>query len=475
MIHDKHKAWLNERGFDPVLAEKFGLETVNRNGANWLAVPYIEHGRVVNHKYRQTSQKKHMMDAGAPLCLWNHDVLLAPEVQSGQQSVIITEGEWDALTAIHCGFEHCLSVPNGAGGTEAKLDYLDRSKSLLANVGSFILATDNDAAGIQLREELARRLGPARCKFLPYPEWAKDLNEFYELSEFNTGAVAKLINAAKPYPVQGLYRLSDIPEPPPIEAYSFGIPGLSEHVSIVPGTLTVFTGYASQGKTSLSMGMMANLMKSGMAIAIGSFETMPRPIMQNRLRAAMLGCAEYELARKDLTGVDAILAEKLTVIYQQTSDDDAWDIDQILDLAAGAVIRDGIRLLFLDPWNEIEHKRGSNETETDYTSRALRSIKRFARDYGVAVWIVAHPSKPDQTQKAQVPSLYSIAGSAHWANKPDYGLACHRPDLESNLVDVHVTKVRMGLPGKRGKITLGYDWRSSTYYLPDTGEIDQAA
>jgi hypothetical protein len=52
-----HKDWLGDRGIDPVLAEKFGLHTVQMEGRNWLAVPYVEHGRTVNHKYRVTSEK----------------------------------------------------------------------------------------------------------------------------------------------------------------------------------------------------------------------------------------------------------------------------------------------------------------------------------------------------------------------------------------------------------------------------------
>ena len=469
MIHDKHKAWLNLRGIDPVLAEKFGLETVNRNGAYWLAVPYVERGQTVNHKYRMTSEKKHMMDAGAPLCLWNHDVLLKPEVQSGQQPVVITEGEWDALIAIQAGFSNTLSVPNGAASGEQKLEYIERSKDLLSNVSRFILATDNDDAGKELQYELARRLGPARCSWIDLGAY-KDLNE-YDLSG---GNIVELLNSAKPFPIQGLYRFSELPEPPPLKSISFGIPGLKDHISIVPETLTVFTGYASHGKTSLSMAILANLMKDGMSVAIGSFETMPKPVMQNRLRAALLGCSEYDIPKHDYRAVDAILEERLTVLVQNVDEDQEWDIDHVLDLAAGAVIRDGIRLLFLDPWNEIEHKKRSGESETDYTARALRAIKKFARDYQVAVWIVAHPSKPDPTAKNIVPGLYSISGSAHWANKPDYGLVSHRPDPQSNLVDIHVVKVRMGLPGKRGKIQLAYDWRYSKYYDAETGEMEAA-
>lgn len=473
-IHMKHQEWLQARGIDPVLAEKFGLTTVERNGGNWLSVPYVERGQTVNHKYRLTREKKHMMDTGGTLCLWNHDVLLRPEVQSGAQSVIIAEGEWDALIAIQAGFDHTLSVPNGANGQDAKLEYIDRAKDLLRNVKSFILATDNDAAGRELQQELARRLGPARCKFLPFPDGAKDLNEYYELCEFDIGAVARLINSAKPYPVQGLYRMEDIPEPPPLKTYSLGVPGLSELISIVPGTLTVMTGYPGHGKTSLSMAILANLMKDGMSVAVASFETMPKPVMQRRLRASIIGCGEFTIPAHAIPDADTILSERLVMIMQSVDEDDEFDIDRLLDLAAGAVIRDGIRLLFIDPWNEIEHKKRGDESETEYVSRSLRSLKRFARDYDVAVWLVAHPAKPDPARKLTAPGLSSISGSANFANKADYGIVSHRPNKTiqgDNTASVEVTKVRMGLPGKEDALTLAYDWRNSSYYCPESGEV----
>lgn len=465
-IHERHSDWLAARGIDPVLAEKFGLKTENRNGANWLAVPYVERGRIVNHKYRMTTEKRHMMDSGAPLCLWNHDVLLRPEVQSGEQPVIITEGEWDALTVIQAGFDRCLSVPNGASGVDAKLEYIDRAKDLLRNVKCFILATDNDEPGRALQQELARRFGPARCRFIDWPENLKDMNEAYQLNGFDPSIITKLIDGAKQYPVQGLYRMADVPEPAPLKFYSLGIPGLSDLISIVPGTLTVMTGYPGHGKSSLSMAILANLMRSGMSVAVASFETLAKPVMQRRLRASILGCGEYQLPVHRIHEADAIIDERLVMIMQSVDEEDEMDIDHLLDLAAGAVIRDGIRLLFIDPWNEIEHKRRKDENESEYVGRAIRAVKRFARDYEVAAWIVAHPAKPDPTRKLSAPGLSSISGSANFANKADYGMVSHRPNKgtpNDNTVSIEVTKVRMGLPGKEGALVLAYDWRSSSY------------
>jgi len=62
-----------------------------------------------------------------------------------------------------------------------------------------------------------------------------------------------------------------------------------------------------------------------------------------------------------------------------------------------------------------------------------------------------------------MPGLYHISGSANWANKADYGLVVHRDNKETNLVTLAVTKVRMGLPGREGIVTLELDHRNMTY------------
>jgi twinkle protein len=151
------------------------------------------------------------------------------------------------------------------------------------------------------------------------------------------------------------------------------------------------------------------------------------------------------------------------IAHTARDEDTELDLDYIIELAKVAVLRDGVKLLCLDPWNEIEHKRGKEETETEYTGRAIRSLKRFAINYDCAVWLVAHPRKPHGDGNPKPPSLYDLAGSAHFANKADYGLIIHRDDLSGTEIDARVVKVRMGLPGKPGRVTLNWDQSLSEY------------
>ena len=122
-----------------------------------------------------------------------------------------------------------------------------------------------------------------------------------------------------------------------------------------------------------------------------------------------------------------------------------------------------VQLIVIDPFNEVEHKRNRDESETEYVGRFIRTIKRFCHRTGCAVWLVAHPRKPHTDGVPRSPSLYDLAGSANFANKADYGLVVHRPDIEQPEIDVAVTKVRMGLPGRTGRAMLRFMSERSRY------------
>lgn len=466
-LHRKHAEWLMARGIDPKLAEEFGLKSVNTSKGVWLSVPYSEGGQTINHKYRETEEKDHRMDPGAPLALWNADCLSDPRLRNGQAPLVITEGEWDALSAIQAGFPFAVSVPNGAPGTPTqdietakRYEWVDRHAQALAGVKEFVIAADADPAGYNLAADLVALLGADRCRFLEYPEGCKDLNEV--LQAHGPERVVECITTAKPYPVQGLYTLDDFPERGEIRAYSVGVEPISEMIHIVPGTLTVVTGYANMGKSTLLNAIIGHALANHFPVCVASFETDVKPILRDGLRMALMKCGKNDLPHKDLAMADRLLRERLTIISQTVDEGMEMDLDEFLRLAAIAVKRHGAKMIVLDPWNELEHKKRRDESETEYIGRAIRQIKHFARVNDVAFWIIAHPAKPAPGVKT-IPGLYEISGSAHWANKAEYGLTYHRKSFDKNEAEILVTKVRMGMPGRRGSVKVTFDFRNSTF------------
>jgi len=57
-----------------------------------------------------------------------------------------------------------------------------------------------------------------------------------------------VLNGAKPYPVRGLYRLSDYPEVPPLQLFSTGWQTVDTLMKLYFGELVIITGIPSHGK-----------------------------------------------------------------------------------------------------------------------------------------------------------------------------------------------------------------------------------
>lgn len=466
MLHDRHRKWLEQRGIRSDVAE--GLEVTTRSDArgNWLVFPYRLDGVLVNRKFRMTSEKRHEMEKGGKLCLWNSEALRLPHVVNSGASVIITEGEFDAMIAIQCGHSAAVSVPNGAPSERIddpvnanRYSFLWESQADLENVKQFILATDGDGPGNALAHDLAAILGPERCRFIKYPDGTKDLNEVFQIHGLQ--GVNHAITTAKPFPVKGLYSMSDFPDAPPVRGMNTGIDCLDDKMQIVLGTLTVFTGYANMGKTTVVNTILAHCVARDVACCVASFETMPKPILSDGIAKALLGCSGHEYDRHpDLAAAHAAIDRNVKIITNALDEELEFDIETFLDTVRIAVLRDGVRVVVLDPWNELEHKRNRDESLTEYIGRAIRKVKTFCRRHNVAFWIVAHPTKP-QKGTNQMPSLYDVSDSANWSNKADYGLVYHRADKTINEADLAVVKVRMGLPGQCGVSRVKFDHRIS--------------
>ena len=125
----------------------------------------------------------------------------------------------------------------------------------------------------------------------------------------------------------------------------------------------------------------------------------------------------------------------------------------------------GIDGLIIDPWNELEMILRAGETETDYICRSLTNIRRFSRKNNIATFVVAHPAKmfkPQGKDKYDVPTLYNIAGSAHWYNKADNGITIYR-NFDADEIEVHIQKVKFSVHGKIGVVEMKYDNTNGRY------------
>lgn len=449
MLNENALKWLETRGLDPELAVKLGFESsANRGGE--LVIPYYVGTEVVNHKYRKLGDKEFRQDAGATKCFWNFNVIC--DVSLADQPLIITEGELDAMAAIQCGYQRVISVPDGAPSSEigdredsAKYTYVDHARSALSEVKTIILAVDSDKAGQRLLNDLALRLGKARCQWIKYPKGCKDLND--ALQHYGEKGVHKSIQTAKFIHVEGVYRMSELPPYPERQGVSTGMSFLNPHYRVRMGDFCVVTGIPSYGKTTFVNDLCCRMVEAhGWTVAWASFEQHPQADHRRALREWYMRRPEYQCLPEDLARADAWIDAHFVFIVP--SDDELATLDWFMEMAAVAVIRHSARMVILDPWNEMDHERPRDMSLTEYTGYAIKELKRFARKFDVHTIVVAHPYKMTAGEE---PGLYSISDSAHWANKADIGIVVHRDSPEDPIAKISVKKSRyheqIGKPG----------------------------
>lgn len=482
-LNDQAVSWFMSRGItqDVLIRNRIGY------GPAWI--PQVEEKRgtvqfpfyrgdvVINVKYR-TSDKMFRMEAGAERVLYGLNDI--------GETLIWVEGEMDKLSVEVAGFTSCVSVPDGAPtpttkNYSSKFDFLDAPE--LERVTTHILAVDNDEPGVRLEEELRRRLGPERCMVVTWPDGCKDANDV--LLKLGPDALREHIEAAKPVPVEGEHSVREFAENMH-KLYAYGMPkgertgwySVDEHYTVMPGEWTLVTGVPGHGKSEWLDALTLNLAEnSGWRFAVFSPENQPTEYHLSKLAEKYLNkpFGDGPNPRMSATELDrtlTFLEQHYTFLLPEYP-----TVESLLERLRIIVLRKGIKGIVLDPWNEIDHERPSHQTETEYISKALSKLRAFTRAHGVHLWIVAHPTKLQKDAKGvyPVPTPYDVAGSAHWRNKADNCIAVWRDvAVRTDLVDVHVQKVRKKAVGRVGKVSLR--WCHITgRYIEHSGQFAKAA
>jgi len=202
--------------------------------------------------------------------------------------------------------------------------------------------------------------------------------------------------------------------------------------------------------------------------AIFSPEMPVVPHMRDKLRGMIAGELPCDMKLERRQKADEWINENMVFIEHTIEEEEDLTLEWLLERAEDAIYRYGVRMICLDPWNEIEHARRRDETGSDYQNRALRALRRFAIKHDVAVFVIAHPTKDIALGgKPRVPSPYDIDGSAAWFNKPDFAIVIHIPEPLVPETMIYVSKVRFRDTGQKGSIRMKFDRWTELYSLLD--------
>jgi twinkle protein len=422
---------------------------------------YFRNGELINIKSRG-KDKDFKLFKDAELIFYNLDATIDNE------TIIIVEGEMDVLALYECGFKNVISVPNGAGLGNINLEYLDNCIDSFSDNTKFILALDNDKAGHNLQNELARRLGFENCSKVTFKD-TKDANDC--LIKYGIKLTIDCINEAKEYPIVGVFNANDISDNI-YDFYNNGLPkgvgiGMSEFdmfLRFQEGYLTTITGIPGHGKSEFLDFILCRLnISHDWKFALYSPENHPLELHFSKFAEKISG--------KPFEGVNRMSPIDLKQMIDYHSNnfffinpENDFGLENILDSVRQLVRKKGIKGFVIDAWNKLDHKYTTNETK--YISEQLDKIVRFCELNKVHCFLVAHPTKIRKDEKSglyEIPNLYSISGSANFYNKTANGITVYR-NYKEYTTEVYIQKVKFKHWGETGCVHLAWDKTNGRYY-----------
>ena len=405
--------------------------------------------------------------------------------------LLITEGETDCASAIEAGYINTVSVPLGAGN----LHWIEENWDWLNNFDSIIIWSDNDEVGIKMWEECIYRLGTWRTKYITAPEYfekengkkvpIKDINDCLQIGGKNF--VMNLISDAKDVPVKSVVDYSEIEELDisQMDGVKTGIKPLDEELlKIFYGTLTVLSGRPGSGKTSIIDQTIARTIDNGNPVFLFSKE-MPERMSANWFNTIIAGRRNMvEKTSRDNRKyyiVPQSIQKKMQTYYNKKlfiyRDDEPNDVDSVLKSAEECVRKFGCKLIVLDNLMMIDLNCAESDKNTAQTN-LINSLIKFAAKFNVAVVLIAHPRKTQDTNSDI--EMYDISGTSNIINLAMRSIGLRRvskkekADAKSKWhnFDVVLTVIKDRLLGKADfQMGLWYDLTSRRFYT-DYEEYD---
>ena len=424
-----------------------------------------ELGEHLANKYRKTKKSegpKMWFEKGTDVnTLFNMDKINISD------PLLITEGEFDCLSAIESGFKNAVSIPSGVNSTN---EWITSNWTFIEQFEEVIIWFDNDEAGIKGAREVFNRLPNSSVKIVRC-EVANDINEL--LHKYGKLAVLKQIEKASTPVLEGVATLDMIEDFDVHEAETLktGIEYIDDKlIGMVFGSLNVLSGRNGSGKsTILNQIYIAEAIAQGYKTFLFSGE-----LISGNVKYWLLQTLANEDQFAEYTAKDGHKYKKVTIQSKEKIvndmkdrfflyDSDDYRIEAIIEKMTILAKRYGVRVFVIDNLMTIESSlKDKYEAETDI----VKKLKNFAKKYNALVHLVAHPRKSmnDEIEKDDV------AGSANITNLADYVTTISRAKDEEVEYDAILKILKNRHTGVNVGKKLMFDIDRKRFFSSETGK-----
>ena len=430
-----------------------------------------ELGEHLANKYRRTKKPK---NNNAPK-MWfekgtNVNTLFNMDKVNVSEPLLITEGEFDCLSAIESGFKNTVSIPSGVNSTN---EWITSNWTFIEQFEEIIIWFDNDEAGIKGAREVFNRLPNASVKIVRC-EIANDINEL--LHKYGKLAILKQIEKATTPTLEGVATLDMIEDFDVHEAETLktGIDDIdTDLIGMVFGSLNVLSGRNGSGKsTILNQIYIAEAINQGYKTFLFSGE-----LIGGNVKYWLLQTLANEEQFAEYTAKDGHKYKKVTIqakekIVQDVKDrfflydSDDYRIEAIIEKMTILAKRYGVRVFIIDNLMTLESSlKDKYEAETD----TVKKLKNFAKKYNAIVHLVAHPRK---SMNENI-SKDDVSGSANITNLADYVTVIERNFDKDKEYDASLNILKNRHTGVNVEMKLKFNIERKRFYSPSLNELSK--
>ena len=447
---DKILSYCNKRGISQKVLDYVGV----KEKENCVVFEYRnELGEHVSNKYRRTKQ-------GNGVKMWfekdtNINTLFNMDQVNPGEPLLITEGEFDCLSAIESGFKNAVSIPSGVNSTN---EWINTNWTFLEQFEEIILWFDNDDPGRKGAREVYNRLNNDSVKIVNYTKH-NDVNE--ALYKEGKEEILEAIEKAQAPVIEGIYTLDNIEDFNIYEAEKLktGFEAIDNKIiGMVFGSLNVFTGRNGAGKsTILNQMYIGEALRQNYKCFIFSGE-----LVASNVKDWLISTLANEQDFKTIESKSGLIYKRVdnssrSFITERIKDkiflygDEDYNINIILKKMEILAKRFGVKVFCIDNLMVIEEDLVD---EYKMQTSIVKKLKNFAKKYNCMVHLVAHPRK---SQNVDV-NKDDVAGSANITNLADYVTSIERKFNEDGTDDItKLSILKNRHTGKNVSIELKYD------------------
>lgn len=444
-VSDHAVEYLKKRGISEQTTKKYYI-TAQKNNPDILVFPfYDENNKLQFIKYRNT---KFVKGKGSKeFCEKDCKPILFGMAQCVDfETAVITEGQIDSLTLAECGIPNALSVPTGCNG----FTWLQHCREWLERFKRVIIFGDYEKGRMTLLEDL-KKLNTNVLAVKPIAYLGeKDANDIF--LKFGKNAIVKAVESAEKVKSEHILRMADVKSVDIINLPKIktGIYELDRAIyGLYYGQLILLSGKRGEGKSTFMSQLVAEAVEQDQAVLVYSGE-LPTYHVKNWLDLQIAGKDYVKIMQNEygdkvatipthiIDRINAWYYDKV-FIYDNTAVPD--ENEGLLKIISNAILKYGIKLVCIDNLMTAMDIDISSDLYRAQSS-FVKKLANLAKEYNVAIILVAHPKKGDDFTND------SVSGSSDITNAADVIMAYQRNKSDDNSYDSTVIVTKNRLTGK---------------------------